>query len=78
MAVPVIAAPLSCSFATIRRPTTEKPRGNPTKLITLDIFFRRLCVFGGRPAQDFLGRVGVDLDPMIDITSVRVRIVTDA
>jgi hypothetical protein len=40
---PVIEAPPSCSFATIRRPKTEKPRAKPTKLIAVDIFSTRLC-----------------------------------
>jgi hypothetical protein len=31
----------------------------------------------GRRVQDFFGRIGEDLDPMIDITSVTVRIVPD-
>jgi hypothetical protein len=41
---PVIDAPPSCSFATIRRPKTEKPRAKPIKLIAVDIFCSRLCV----------------------------------
>ena len=42
---PTIGAPPSCSFATIRRPKTVKPKAKPTRLIEVDIFSNRLCIF---------------------------------
>jgi hypothetical protein len=42
---PVIDAPPSCSFAIIRRPKAENPRAKPSKLIAVDIFSSRFCVF---------------------------------
>ena len=41
---PIIDAPPSCPFATIRRPKTENPRAKPSKLIAVDIFATRRCV----------------------------------
>jgi hypothetical protein len=41
---PVIDAPPSWFFATIKRPKAEKPRAKPTKLMVVDIFSSRLCV----------------------------------
>src|SRR3984893_6271422 len=41
---PIIDAPPSCSFATIRRPKAENPKAKPSKLIVVDIFSSRFCV----------------------------------